>query len=182
MSQLKTFSQRAEWDSTTRYLSSHVQILTFTDIQKRVLSCHRLLEHCFVVIASFAGWGDSVSHTEQNNTLPFLATPGVCLYYWLCVQSFLGLEIAFLSFYFSGRQQMKTLEANFVTVYHSICTTNLSSPKGKNCEGFPKKTQKNTDRNVVQKPLMDLSLQWVVPIYSLEQEEWKPVALVVSQG
>lgn len=65
---------------------------------------------------------------------------------------------------------MKTLEANFITVYHAICTTNLSPQKAKIAQVSLKKNSKNTDKNV-QKSLMDLSLQWVIPIYSLKQEE-----------
>lgn len=87
------------------------------------------LEHCFVVIASFGSWGDSVSHTEQNDTLPFIATPGVCPYYWLCVQSCSVLEISFLSFFWM--KMVKILEANFMTVYHSIFTTNISPWRAK---------------------------------------------------
>lgn len=67
---------------------------------------------------------------------------------------------------------MKTLEANFIKVYHGICTTNLSPQKAKNCKCFPE--EKNSRKKIqtnVQKPLMDLSLQWVIPIYRLEQEE-----------
>lgn len=45
-----------------------------------------------------------------------------------------------------------------------------------------KKNSRKKIQTNVQKPLMDLSLQWVIPIYRLEEEEWKSTALVVSRG
>lgn len=68
--------------SSHGFLSSHLQILTFAKTWKRLLSCHRFLEHCFARTASFASRGDSVSDVEKNITLPFIVTPGVCPYYW----------------------------------------------------------------------------------------------------